>query len=132
MLIVLGSKNVTFGPISGVHVWGHQERPRAEPVGLRHHFFCFLRGTQNGPIFEGSRGRPKNDPCAPWDGQGTNKTPRRTARSSVLSSWLPRRGSRGRQGLIKINQKTKKLGGVEDLTRYGPRPGELYICLICV
>ena len=35
-----------------------------------------FEGVQNGSIFEGSRGRLKNDPCAHWDGKGTTKTPR--------------------------------------------------------
>ena len=71
-------------------------------------FLLIFESVQNGSIFEGSRGRSKNDPCAPWDGQGTRKTPWWIAGSSVLSSWLPWRGSRARQGLININQKSKK------------------------
>ena len=39
-------------------------------------FLLNFESVQNGSIFEGSRGRLKNDPCAPWDGKGTTKTPR--------------------------------------------------------
>ena len=44
-------------------------------------FLLIFESVQNGSNFEGSRGRLKNDPCAPWDGKGTTKTPRGSAKS---------------------------------------------------
>ena len=55
---LFGGPKSRFGvPCWGRFLGGHQERPRAEQVGLRHHFYWLLRGTKNGSIFEGSRGR---------------------------------------------------------------------------
>ena len=42
---VLGSNNVAWWGhlVVVLHFFGHQERPIAEPVGLRHHVCLFLK-----------------------------------------------------------------------------------------
>ena len=72
-MTVLGSKNDVFGAHVGVdfHFWGHQGAAKSRTSRTATPFLLIFESVQNGSIFEGSRGRLKNDPCAPWDGKGT-------------------------------------------------------------
>ena len=117
-----------FGPMLGSILFlGASRADKSRTSRTATPFLLIFESVQNGSIFEGSRGRLKNDPCAPWDGKGTTKTPRPPARSSPCSpSWdLGSLGTpRARQGLIKINQGKIKRGLLiimQDLTRLGPK-----------
>ena len=110
-----GPKMSLLGPMLGsiFLLFGASRADKSRASRTATPFLLIFEGVQNGSIFEGSRGRLKNDPCAPWGGKGTTKTPRRTARSSPSSpSWdLGSLGTpRARQGLIKINQGLIKQG----------------------
>ena len=97
-----------FGPMLGsffIYICWHQERPRAEPVGLRHLFCWLLRVPKMDRFLKGRGGAKHRSMCA-LGLKRDEQTPRGFAGRFLLRSWLPRRGSRARQGLKSINQKS--------------------------
>ena len=89
-MIVLGSQNVAFGAHVGVdfYFFGASGADKSRTSRTATPFLLIFESVQNGSIFEGSRGRLKNDPCAPWDGKGTTKnatTPRQVVSLEILA-----------------------------------------------
>ncbi len=84
-MTVLGSNNIAFGAHVGVDFFGGTKSGQEPSTCDCDTIYFDFRKCSKWIDFGRVAGALKNDPCAPWDGKGTTKTPRALAGRSTGS-----------------------------------------------